>query len=140
MKTILTLFAFFHASFAMFSQTEVIPLKPEGPSRIRFVESPKEAEALARQDIAQKTPVLYLQGGFAGIAFTAADKKFEQKFHVKYVDLGCVGPDSKITGAYNTIIFTQLSKDFGKSWQNEIRNGVIGFTKSKSVKPIKAKR
>ncbi|NUY82399.1 hypothetical protein HUK80_15950 [Flavobacterium sp. MAH-1] len=139
MKAILTLFMVFQASFAMFSQTEE-PLKPKGPSRIQFVESPKDAQALASQDIADKTAVLYLQGGFAAIAFTQADKNFEKKYRVKYIDLGCVSPDHKIVDAYNSVIFEELSRVYGKSWQNEIRKGVIGFTKSKSVKVVEAKR
>ena len=97
-----------------------------GAEKIMTAKSPSEAQKLARLDIINKTPALFIQGGFAPVVMQR-DLAFEKKYNVNIADFGCTGLEFKIVSAYNKIIFRHLDTKHGIQWQKEIRADIIGL-------------
>ena len=70
---------------------------------------------------------LYIIGGIAPIANSKRDSRFEKKYNIQYIDLGC---DAKITECildYNKYVFLYLRIKYGIKWRNKIRGDVEGL-------------
>jgi hypothetical protein len=83
-----------------------------------------EAETFAKEDIKNNNIFIYLKSGWGPMVYTT-DKDFETKYNIQFNDEGCTGSEFSIY--YNFIIYTHLSKTFGKKWKKEIRKDAIGF-------------
>jgi len=105
-------------------------LKINSTGKINFVENIQEAKNLAKTDIANKTPFLFIHGGWAPVVY-ATDKSFEKKYNAYFSDFGCTSPDQDLLSAYNFTVFKYLDDQFGKRWRKEIRKDVIGFNEYK---------
>ena len=101
-------------------------LNASGAVKIYYVENIENAELLAKTDIENKVPFIFIHGGIAPVHYTT-DKSFMEKYSVYYEDFGCVAPEYKFVNAYNRVVFKLLDEKFGKKWRSEIRKDVIGF-------------
>jgi len=101
-----------------------------GAAKILSVQNAKEAESLAKEDLKAKTPFLFIQGEIASVKYPT-DDQFKKAYGIYYHDFGCVAIDSKISTAYNNVIFNYLTATYGKKWMKTIRKDVIGLKKFK---------
>jgi hypothetical protein len=67
---------------------------------------------------------LLLVGSIAPIANSTSDKRFEEKFGVKYFDFGCEPPIDECLKEYNTRIFELMDKKYGMKWRKKVRSDV----------------
>ncbi|GEL10870.1 hypothetical protein SAMN05192550_0077 [Flavobacterium glycines] len=128
MKTIL----FFLITISCFGQNKKLTDKQyneSGAAKIEFCQTVEDAEKLARIDLA-KTPFVLVQGGIAPIAYPI-NNEFSNSCGVYYYELGCTGPERKISAAYNNIVFKHLCDTYGKKWKKTIRKDAIGLKEFK---------
>ncbi|MCT8341240.1 hypothetical protein MG296_14330 [Flavobacteriaceae bacterium TK19130] len=89
-----------------------------------------KAVEFAESDIKNGQPILLLAGGIAPVQ-VLTDVDFENKFNVSFYDYGCVQPSEICMEKYNWKIFDYLTEKYGRKWQKEIRDDVVGFKKWK---------
>jgi hypothetical protein len=97
-----------------------------GASRLAFLTDNLKAKEMAELDIKNGTPFLLLKGGIAP-TIIATDPEFEKQYGIYFYEFGCSGPENEIIVSYNQTIFEHLNKEFGKKWEKEVRDDVIGF-------------
>ena len=95
-----------------------------GVSKIHFVDNPEQAKNLALSDIQIGKIFVIIHSGNGPIVYLS-DSIFENKYNLKFNELGCVG--SKFAINYNYEIFEYLHETFGKKWTKEIRKDALGF-------------
>lgn len=81
----------------------------------------------ARKDWKNGTPKLYLNSGIVPIANTKADEKFEKKYNVEYVELGCDGKIYECVTEYNFYIIKVLDIQFREKWRKTKRKEIVGM-------------
>lgn len=85
-------------------------------------------------EINSKTKTIYILGGIAS-TITKEDMAFSKKYHIQYYDFGCVVPlDFEKYEKANALVFENLTANFGKQWEKEIKNSAMGFSEWKKVK------
>jgi len=90
----------------------------------------EKAVEFAESDIKNGKPILLLAGGIAPVLILT-DVDFEKKFNVSFYDYGCIQPSEICMEKYNWRIFDYLTEKYGRKWQKEIRDDVVGFKKWK---------
>ncbi|VXC22609.1 conserved hypothetical protein [Flavobacterium sp. 9AF] len=85
-------------------------------------------------EVNAKTKTIYILGGIAS-SITKEDLAFSKKYNIQYYDFGCVAPSNfeKYEKA-NAQVFENLTANFGKQWENEIKNSAMGFLEWKKRK------
>lgn len=86
-----------------------------------------------KADVENNNVKLYILGGFVP-AVTEADRKFEEKYKVRFYDFGCTPPPLDYYKEYNTMTFAYLKEKYGDAWQQEIRPNILGWDGWKSQK------
>jgi hypothetical protein len=81
----------------------------------------------ARKDWKNGTPKLYLNSGIAPIANTKKDEKFERKYKVEYVELGCEGKIYECVTEYNFYIIKILDIQYQRKWRKTKRKEIVGM-------------
>ena len=77
------------------------------------------------------TKTIYVLGGIASV-ITKEDLAFAKKHNVHFHDFGCIAPTNfKEYETKNELVFEYLNKIYGKQWQKEIKQSVMGFEKWK---------
>ena len=84
--------------------------------------SKEKAEAF----VAKKQPRLVVIGGIKP-AITAADKRFEKKYKMKFIDTGCAVDEETCIADFNKIAAHYLDKKYGKAWRKHIRKDIAGI-------------
>ncbi|MGV3458888.1 MAG: hypothetical protein ACO1N9_00390 [Flavobacterium sp.] len=77
-------------------------------------------------DAANNNVRLYILGGFVP-AVTEADRKFEEKYSVRFHDFGCTPPPLDYYKEYNVLAFAYLKEKYGDAWEKEIKPNVLGW-------------
>lgn len=116
--------------FSQSSKLTEVQLNTSGANKIFFIENSSEAKNLAKQDIENGNPILFLQSGISP-TLTSKDIYFEETYNVHYFDFGCVGPEIDFVIEYNKIIFEYLLKNYSRKFLKDVRKDVIGFKKFK---------
>ena len=63
---------------------------------------------------------------------TKEDLVFAKKYNIHFHDFGCIAPTNfKEYETKNQLVFEYLNKTYGKQWQKEIKQSVMGFEKWK---------
>lgn len=83
-------------------------------------------------DVANNNVRLYILGGFVP-AVTEADRKFEEKYKVRFHYFGCTPPPLDYYKKYNVLAFAYLNETYGDAWQNEIRTNILGWDLWKGI-------
>ena len=94
---------------------------------IKDVDCNKAVE-FAESDIRNGQPILLLASGIAHVNILT-DVDFEKNFNVSFYDYGCIQPSEICMEKYNWKIFDYLKEKYGRKWQKEIRDDVVGFKK-----------
>ena len=81
----------------------------------------------ARKDWKNGTPKLYLNSGIAPVANSRKDERFEKKYKVKYVELGCEGKIYECISEYNFYIIKILDIEYQRKWRKTKREGIVGI-------------
>lgn len=97
------------------------------PVTLQTAKDATKARYAAIADINKKDIRIHFQGGIAPLTYTTADKEFQKKYKVKFVDMGCVALDKELVVTYNEMMFKYLDSTYGKGWRTEIRQDAIGF-------------
>ncbi len=85
-------------------------------------------------EINTKTKTIYIIGGIAS-TITNEDIAFSKKYNIQYYDFGCVAPlDFDKYEKANAQVFENLTANFGKQWEKEIKSSAMGFSGWKKVK------
>ena len=75
------------------------------------------------------TKTIYVLGGIASV-ITKEDLAFAKKYNIQFHDFGCIAPTNfKEYETKNELVFEYLNKTYGKQWQKEIKQSVMGFEK-----------
>ena len=75
------------------------------------------------------TKTIYVLGGIASV-ITKEDLAFAKKYNIQFHDFGCIAPTNfKEYETKNELVFEYLNKIYGKQWQKEIKQSVMGFEK-----------
>jgi len=91
----------------------------------------KKQNNTIKVEINSNTKTIYVLGGIASV-ITKEDLAFAKKHNVHFHDFGCVVPTNfKEYEAKNGLVFDYLNQTFGKQWQKEIKQSVMGFEKWK---------
>jgi len=94
---------------------------------VKSTSSVASAKKNFKQDVEKDSINIYLQGGIVSV-ITKEDHLFEEKYGVKYHDLGCIVPENKeYYEFYNHQVFMYLSLKFGNSWKNEFNPNAFGW-------------
>ena len=120
---------FLFLSWSGYSQTGKLTdaqLNSSGANKLFFIQNILQAQNLAKSDIENGTPILFLQSGIAPIVFSK-DSIFEKDFNVYYYDLGDVAPKQQFVIEYNQVIFEHLTKLYKKKWKRKVRKDVVGY-------------
>ena len=89
----------------------------------------KKQNDTIRIEINSNTKTIYVLGGIASV-ITKEDLAFAKKYNVQFHDFGCAVPTNfKEYETKNELVFNYLNKTYGKQWQKEIKQSVIGFEK-----------
>lgn len=86
----------------------------------------KSANVKFTEDVVKGDVRLYILGGFAP-AITKADRKFEEKYKVRFHDFGCTPPPLDYYKEYNVLAFAYLKEKYGEAWEKEIRPNILGW-------------
>lgn len=82
-------------------------------------------------EINSNTKTIYVLGGIASV-ITKDDLAFAKKYNILFHDFGCIAPTNfKEYETKNELVFEYLNKTYGKQWQKEIKQSVMGFEKWK---------
>ncbi|WP_155810414.1 hypothetical protein [Polaribacter sp. Hel_I_88] len=81
----------------------------------------------ARKDWKNGTPKLYLNSRIAPIENTKKDEKFERKYNVEYVELGCEGKIYECVTEYNFYIIKILDIQYQRKWRQTKRKEIVGM-------------
>jgi hypothetical protein len=82
-------------------------------------------------EINSNTKTIYVLGGIASV-ITKEDLAFAKKYNIQFHDFGCIAPTNfKEYETKNELVFEYLNKIYGKQWQKEIKQSVMGFEKWK---------
>lgn len=74
---------------------------------------------------------IYLLGGIVS-AISQKEIDFGKKYHVLFLDFGCVAPNNlEYYEGQNCKAFDLLNIQFGPKWQEELKPGTLGFSKWK---------
>lgn len=84
------------------------------------------------EDVVKGDVRLYILGGFVP-AVTEDDRKFEEKFKVRFHDFGCTPPPLDYYKEYNLMAFSYLNEKYGDAWQKEIRQNILGWDNWKGL-------
>lgn len=85
-------------------------------------------------EINTKTKTIYIIGGIAS-TITNEDIAFSKKYNIQYYDFGCVAPlDFDKYEKANAQVFENLTANFGKQWEKEIKSSAMVFSGWKKVK------
>lgn len=87
----------------------------------------------ALRDIANNNMRILLPGGLIQETINASDSLFEQKYHVRFLNRGCVRLPGEDQNTYNQEIFKYLDNKYGRRWRREIRQDAIGLQKKKRM-------
>ena len=80
-------------------------------------------------EINSNTKTIYVLGGIASV-ITKEDLAFAKKYNIQFHDFGCIAPTNfKEFETKNELVFEYLNKTYGKQWQKEIKQSVMGFEK-----------
>lgn len=85
------------------------------------------------KDVTNGNVRLYILGGFVP-AVTEADRKFEEKYKIRFHDFGCIPPPLDYYKEYNVLAFSYLKENYGDGWQEEIRTNILGWNEWNSQK------
>ncbi len=97
-----------------------------GANKLMFAKDTKEAEQLAKMDIAKGVPFLHLCSGEGAVEVTS-DSLFQAWYSVYFYEHGCMCPDKKLVKAYNFIILNYLYQGYEHGFISDMRNDVIGL-------------
>ena len=81
----------------------------------------------AVKDWRNGTPKLYLSSGIAPVGNSKKDNKFEKKYKVKYVELGCEGKIYECISEYNFYIIKILDIEYQGKWRKTKREQIVGI-------------
>jgi hypothetical protein len=84
----------------------------------------------AINDIKLHKPRLLIIGGIAP-TYIQNRELFENKYRIKYDDLGDIPPPRECIEQYNYQVFEYLDKKFGQAWKDEVNENVVGIGKWK---------
>ncbi len=84
----------------------------------------KYSKEQAVKDWKKGKPKLLLIGSVAPIVNSSADKRFEKKYGIKYLDFGCTPPIEECIKIYNEQIFELMDKKYGTEWRKKARSDV----------------
>ena len=79
----------------------------------------------AETDWKNKNPKLLLIGSIAPIGNSRKDRKFEERYKIKYYDFGCTPEALECIIEYNETIIKFMNIKYGKKWKSGIRKDVI---------------
>ena len=80
-----------------------------------------EQNAIQAQSDLNKGKVNFMiQGGIVS-TYIRGQEIFEQKYNVKYIDLGCLAPINLCIEHYNAEVAKYLDLKYGKKWLKEVR-------------------
>lgn len=79
----------------------------------------------AETDWINKNPKLLLIGSIVPIGNSRKDKKFEERYKIKYYDFGCTPEALECIIEYNKTIFKLMNLKYGKKWKSRMRKDVI---------------
>jgi hypothetical protein len=113
-------------TFGRIGELTIAQIDNSGASKLMFISDNIKARELARVDIQNGMAFLLLAGGIAPTIIDT-DPEFERKYKVYFYEFGCTGPDYELIIAYNQVVFEYLNKQYGKKWQKEVRNDVVGL-------------
>ncbi|TXE15676.1 hypothetical protein ES731_15110 [Psychroflexus gondwanensis] len=132
MKKILTLILIGFSFYSFSQESDSDREKFRNIGNLIFSEDAdcNKAVEFAESDIKNEEPILLLAGGIAPVSILT-DVDFEIKFKVSFYDYGCIQPSEICMEKYNWKIFDYLTEKYGRKWQKEIRNDVVGFKKWK---------
>lgn len=74
----------------------------------------------AKSDLNKGKVNFMIQGGIVSI-YKEGQEFFEQKYKVKYFDLGCIAPANLCIEHYNAEVAKYLDLKYGKKWRKEVR-------------------
>lgn len=78
------------------------------------------------KEIENKLPKIVIVGGIVRAA-RPGDDKFARKYHIQFIDTGCVLEDNDCLAAYNKATFEYLDKKYGRKWRKHARQDLIGL-------------
>ena len=78
------------------------------------------------KEIENKSPKIVIVGGIVRAA-RPGDDKFAKRYHIQFIDTGCVLEDNDCLAAYNKATFEYLDKKFGRKWRKQARKDLIGL-------------
>jgi len=84
----------------------------------------------AKDDLKIGQLELYIFGGIAPVANSKRDSRFEKKFKIKYLDLGCGAKIMECILEYNNYVFSVLNIRYGNKWRKNIRSDVEGLNEN----------
>jgi hypothetical protein len=84
-----------------------------------------ESRRTAIADLKKNKVVFMIQGGIVSTR-VKGQERFEKKFKVHYLDLGCVVPAGLCIESYNQEVSKHLDRLYGKLWRKEVRTDIKG--------------
>ena len=81
----------------------------------------------AKKDWKNGTPKLYLSSGIAPVGNSKKDNKFEKKYKVKYVELGCERKIYECISEYNFYMIKILDIQYERKWRKMKREEIVGI-------------
>lgn len=81
----------------------------------------------ARRDWKNGTPKLYINSGIAPVENSRKDKRFEKKYKVEYVELGCEAKIYECICEYNFYIIKILDIQYQREWRKTKREEIVGM-------------
>lgn len=81
---------------------------------------------LAKADIKKGNIKFLLQGGIIS-TYKKGQEVFENKYKLKYSDLGCIMPNNLSIADYNKTVALYMDKKFGLGWRLDVRKDVRGI-------------
>jgi hypothetical protein len=102
-------------------------LKRKNPKSIVIAGKCEINKEKAIKDWKNGTPKLYLSSGIAPVENSRKDEKFEKKYNVEYVELGCEGKIYECISEYNFRIIKNLDIEYQRKWRKTKREGIVGM-------------
>lgn len=94
-------------------------------------ENPLTASGHKSTKVEQADLKIYLLGGIVS-AISQKEIDFSKKYHVLFLDFGCVPPSNlEYYERLNFKAFDLLNIQFGPKWQEELKPTTLGFSKWK---------
>jgi hypothetical protein len=101
--------------------------KKKNPKSIVIEGKCEISKARAKKDWKTGTPKLYLNSGISPIVNSKKDRKFEKKYKIEYVELGCEGKIYECVTGYNFYIIKLLDIKYQRKWRKTKRKEIVGI-------------